>query len=108
MSAIRWLGRALRRVLLALAALIVFVEEVGWRPLSALLARWARWPPLRRLEQRIQWLAPRSAITLFLLPMVLLFPLKLLALGLIHAGRAGAGLALILAAKVLGTALVGR
>src|SRR4051812_29740927 len=108
MRAIRWLGRALRRGLLAPAAPVVFLQGGGWRPLSALIARWARWPPLRRLEQRIQRLSPRAAITVFLVPVVLLFPVKLLALGLIHAGRAGSGVALIVAAKLLGTAFVGR
>jgi hypothetical protein len=108
MRALRSIGPWVRRIALGLAALIVFVEEVGWRPLSALLGRLAQWPPLRRLERQIQRLPPRAAIALFLFPVLLLFPLKLLALGLIHDGRPGAGLALIAAAKLLGTAIVGR
>ncbi|HEX7440017.1 MAG TPA: hypothetical protein VF319_07940 [Caldimonas sp.] len=102
------LWRLLRGILLAVAALVVFIEEFGWRPLSAGLARLARWPPLHRLEARIRRLPPRPALILFLVPALLLFPLKLGALALIHRGRAAAGLALVVAAKVLGTALVGR
>ena len=45
---------------------------------------------------------------LFLAPALLLFPLKLVALWLIEEGRASLGVSVIVAAKVLGTALVGR
>ena len=45
---------------------------------------------------------------LFLVPALLLFPVKLLALWLIHEGRTVLGVAVIVAAKVIGTALVGR
>jgi hypothetical protein len=48
------------------------------------------------------------AIALFLVPAVMLFPIKVLALWLIHIGRATLGVVVIVAAKVLGTALVGR
>ena len=39
---------------------------------------------------------------------VALFPVKLLALWVIHAGQTALGIAVIVAAKLLGTALVGR
>ena len=45
---------------------------------------------------------------LFLVPAVLLFPLKLAALWLIHERHAMLGLGLIVVAKLAGTALVGR
>ena len=51
---------------------------------------------------------PGLALVLFLVPAALLFPVKLVALWLIHEGRAVLGVSLIVAAKVLGTALVGR
>jgi hypothetical protein len=98
----------LRGLLLALAAVVIFVEEWGWRPLTAFVARLAKWPPLARLEARIQTLSPRWALALFLVPAVLLFPVKLLALWLIHEGRTALGLVVIVAAKLVGTALVGR
>ena len=50
----RWLWRLVRGGLLTLAALALFFEEWGWRPLTAWAARLARWPPLARLEARIQ------------------------------------------------------
>ena len=104
----RSLWRGLRGVLLAFAAALLFFEEWGWRPLTAWAARLAQWPPLARLEARIRTLSPRFALALFLLPSLLLMPVKLLALWFIQHGQAGLGLAVIVAAKLLGTALVGR
>jgi hypothetical protein len=108
MIVFKWLWRVLRGVLLTLAAIVLFIEEWGWRPLTALAARIARWPPLARLEARIASVPPGFALVLFLVPALLLFPIKLLALWLIHEGRAVLGIGVIVAAKVLGTALVGR
>ncbi|MFT3954013.1 MAG: hypothetical protein QM722_06355 [Piscinibacter sp.] len=108
MKWLRGVARALRGVLLALAALVLFIEEWGWRPLTAWAARLAQWPPLARLEARIQRLPPKAALALFLVPAVVLFPVKLLALWAIHQGHALLGVAVIVAAKLLGTALVGR
>jgi len=100
--------RVLRGLLLALAAIVIFIEEWGWRPLSGLAARLGRWPPLARLEARISAAPRRVALLLFLAPAILLFPLKLLALWLIEEGRATLGIALIVVAKLVGTAVVGR
>ena len=108
MIVVRLFWRLLRGVLLALAAALMFFEEWGWRPLTAWAARMAQWPPIARLEVRIQQLSPGLALALFVLPSVLLLPVKLLALALIQGGQAGLGLVVILVAKLLGTALVGR
>ena len=108
MIVFKWIWRVLRGVLLTLAAIVLFIEEWGWQPLTAFAARIARWPPLARFEQRIANVPPRFALVLFLVPAVLLFPIKLLALWLIGEGRPVLGISVIVAAKLLGTALVGR
>jgi hypothetical protein len=100
--------RVLRAVFLPLAAAILLIEEWGWRPLSALAARLARFLPFARLEALIRRAPPRLAIVLFLVPATLLFPVKLLALWLIEGGRAALGVVLIVATKIMGTAIVGR
>jgi len=102
------LWRGMRAVLLAMAAVIIAIEEWGWRPLSAMAAHLGKWPPIGRLEDKIRAASPRVALLWFLVPAVLLFPVKLVALWLIHLGRTTLGVVVILAAKALGTAFVGR
>ncbi len=104
----RGIGGAIRTALLVLAAVVLFIEEWGWRPLSAWMGQLAKWPPLGRLEARIRQATPRWALVLFAVPAVLLFPVKLLALWCIHLGHALLGVTVIVLAKILGTALVGR
>jgi len=108
MNPLRWLWRGLRGALLVLAALVLFIEEWGWRPLTAWAARLARWPPFARLEAHIRTLPPRGALALFIVPAIALFPVKLVALWLIHLGHATLGVLVIVLAKLIGTALVGR
>jgi hypothetical protein len=100
--------RLLQGVALWFAAIVLFIEEWGWRPLTAAAARLAGWAPIARLEARVVAAPPRLALFLFLAPAVLLFPLKIAALWLIEKGRAELGIFLIVLAKVLGTAIVGR
>jgi hypothetical protein len=102
------LWRPFRFVLVAVAVVVLFVEEWGWRPLTAFAAAIARWPPLAALEGRIR-AAPRVvALALFLVPAALLVPVKLAALWLIQEGNATLGIVVIVAAKLVGTAFVGR
>ena len=100
--------RGLRNAVTALLALLILFEEWGWEPLQRLLARIARWPWLRQVEAAIVRLPPRAALALFLLPTLALLPVKLLALGLIARGEHWLGLAVIIVAKLAGTAIVAR
>jgi len=108
MTAGPFLRRLVRAILLPPAAAILFIEEWGWRPLAALLARLGRFLPFALLEALIRRAPPRLALVLFLVPAVLLFPIKLLALWLIDGGRAVLGVSVIIATKLIGTAVVGR
>lgn len=103
-----WLVQAARSIFGTALALLILFEEWGWLPLQALLARLARWPPLRTAEARIRRLPPWPALALFALPTLALLPVKLAALALIARGQPLAGLAVILVAKLLGTAVVAR
>lgn len=97
-----------RFVLLLVAVVIIFVEEWGWVPLTALAAAIAKWPPLAALERKIQNTPRRVALLLFAVQALPLVPIKLLALWLIHGGHSTLGITLIVLAKVIGTAVVGR
>lgn len=89
-------------------ALVLIFEEWGWEPLQRVIGRLARLPLWARMEALIAGLPPYGALLVFFIPTLLLFPVKLLALYWIGKGHAVLGLAVVLAAKMLGTAAVAR
>ena len=95
-------------VLQIIAALIVLFEEWGWKPLSDLLARLARFAPIAVIERWIAGLPPYAALLVFALPTTLLLPLKFLAMWLLATGKYWTATALFAAAKVASTAFVAR
>jgi hypothetical protein len=100
--------RILRQIGLWIVALVILFEEWGWEPLARALARLGRLPFFAWLERRISALPPYAALALFLVPAAALLPVKLLALYWVGEGHVVMGMAVILAAKVGGTALVAR
>jgi hypothetical protein len=104
----RWLNRIITPPLMFVAALILFAEEVAWEAAKRIMAALGRLPLIRSLEGLIARLPPYGAAAAFLLPGLLLLPVKVGALWLIARGQALAGLGLIVAAKLAGTALVAR
>lgn len=103
-----WPLRALAALGAWLLALVIVFEEWGWAPLQALLARLGRWPGLRWVEARVQALPPWAALLVCALPTALLLPVKLLALWTVGNGYVVLGMAVIVLAKVAGTAVVAR
>ena len=104
----RVLLRMLGRLLAWPLALLVLFEEWGWDPLQRALARLAQRLHLQWLGDRIERLPPYGALALFAIPTLLLLPVKLAALGLVAAGHLALGTAVIVGAKLAGTALVAR
>jgi hypothetical protein len=102
------LRRRLFAPLVYLAALFLLLEEWLWEIGAHWLARLATWPPLRALESLLSRLGPLSAMAVFLLPALMLFPIKLLALFAIARGHALLGLLVFVLAKVAGAAAVAR
>ena len=111
-SAVKTLWQLLRSLVVntfrAFFALLILFEEWGWEPISRLMARIGNLPVFRQIEAVIKRLPPYAALGLFLLPTLLLLPVKLLALWLISIGRAKLGVLVIVLAKVIGTAVVAR
>ena len=103
-----FLAKSLRAVATALLVPVLLFEEWGWEPLSAALARLARLPLWARVERWIAGLPAWGALLLFAVPALALLPIKLLALFLLGRGHALMGLAVLLAAKVVGTAILAR
>ena len=103
-----WLKKFLRGLLLAPVAIFLLFEEWGWEPLAAGFAALGRLPLWRRLERLITGLPPWAALLAFGIPVLALIPVKLLALYLIGEGQIALGVAMVLLAKVAGTAIAAR
>ena len=103
-----FIKKSLRCIAVALLALVIFFEEWGWKPLARLMGLIAKLPLLARLEARIRQAPRHVALLLFLLPAVVLLPFKIGALWLIAHGKKVLGITLIMLAKLIGTAFLGR
>jgi hypothetical protein len=109
MTSLARLLRALLRALgIALVVPLLIFEEWGWEPLAALAARLARLPLWAALEDRLRRLPPWGALLAFFVPVVLLLPVKVLALFLFSRGHAATALTVLVLAKLVGTAIVAR
>lgn len=100
-----------RRVLaplVYLAALVLLLEDWCWDAGSRVAAALGAWPPLRAFEQRLRALPPYVALAAFVLPGLLLFPVKVLAVVAITHGHAVSGIATLVAAKLGGAAVIAR
>lgn len=106
------MSHKIRKYLLApfiyTAAILLLFEEWLWNASKRLFARLPLIPFIARLESWIGNFSPYAALAIFVLPSLLLLPVKILALLSITHGHPTLGLAIIITAKVLGTALVAR
>jgi hypothetical protein len=94
--------------LVHLAALLLLLEEWCWDIGARLGAGLADWPLLAAAEARVRMLPPYGALCLFVLPGLLLLPVKLLAVVAIAHGHAVSGIVTIIVAKLGGAAVVAR
>ena len=90
------------------AAFLLLFAEWGYEPLAAVLAKLSRFLVFARLEAWMVSLPPYGALALFAAPALCLLPIKLLALYLLATGHPAFAVGLIIAAKVIGTAVVAR
>ena len=91
-----------------LVALVLIFEEWGWRPLSALVARLARFRLWAMTELWIAGLPPYGALLALGVPSAILIPAKLLGVYLLATGHFITAAAVIVAAKFASTALIAR
>lgn len=99
LAPLRWLVRVV-------LALLILFEEWGWEPLRRAFALLAKLPVIRQVEALLKRLPPRWALVVLVLPSLLILPVKLLAVWLVAEGRVTLGVAVIIAAKLFGTALL--
>ena len=91
-----------------IVALVLLFEEWGWRPLSALVARLARFRLWALTERWIAGLPPYGALLTLAVPSIILIPAKLLGVYLLATGHFVTAGVMIVAAKFASTALIAR
>ena len=104
----RFLKKLLFPPMVMIAAAIMFFEEWLWEHLTTFMAWVARARVFRWLEAKLAALPPYLAMVVFLVPGLMLLPVKIAALFLMAKGHPGGGLLIIIVAKVAGTAVVAR
>src|SRR5262245_35086288 len=103
-----WLKRILTTPLIILAALLMWIEEYLWEHFKVLTAWIAKLPLIRWFERILARLPPYPTMLVFLFPGAVLFPFKIGALWLMAHGQFLLGITTIIAAKLVGTAVVAR
>jgi hypothetical protein len=94
--------------LAVVGVLLMLLEEHIWDWLVA-LGQWAsRLPILQRIEHRIGGLPPSQAAMALFTPVIMILPIKFLAVWIMSTGDWGLGLMVLIGAKLLGTVLVAR
>lgn len=102
------LKRALELIFVPFAAAFVFVEQVLIKYLNVAMAAFARLPPIARFETWLKGLPPWAAFVTFVCPSLLILPVKLSAVWFVLHGFYTTALVVVLAAKLVATALLAR
>ncbi len=102
------LRRRARAALLFVGALLFLVEEWIWNAAVSFFEWLGRHRATRWIEDRLRRLPGWAALAALVLPMLLLFPVKVAALWMIATGRVVTGCTVALLAKLLSTAVIAR
>jgi len=95
-------------LMVPLGVTVMLVEEYVWVGLKRLMARLGRLASVARIEAAIAGLPPKAAAVVFLLPSLLILPVKLAAVWAVATGHFLAGTLVLIGAKLLATALFAR
>jgi len=96
----------MKKILLNTLALLLLIEEWLWEALVKLGNRLAVWLHLLKFDHWLMMTSPAVAMTAFLMPVLMILPVKLAAFWLIAKGQMVQGIGLLLAAKLSATLLV--
>lgn len=102
------LKHVLELVLVPIAAAVVFLEQTLIRYLNMMMAAFARWPPVARVEAFLVRLPPWAAVLAFAAPSVLILPVKLAAFWFALHHHFMLAFGAVALGKVLATAIVAR
>jgi hypothetical protein len=104
-NALRILRRILRLPLLALAVLVVLVDDAFRALVIPAVRKLARLRIVQRVEAAVAGLPAYGLLTLFLVPVAIIEPLKVYGLFLFGQGRFLSGIMVFVVAKVVGDGL---
>ena len=97
-----------RTVILLFGALLFLFEEWLWTGLTRMFGWLGRFGVTRWLDARLARLPSGGALVMLCMPIVLLFPFKVVGLWMIATGHLVTGCLVMLAAKVASTAVIAR
>jgi len=100
--------RCVTNALLLVAAVVLLVEEWLWDRGTDAFTRLGRLPVLRTLESWARARPRGQALALFVVPLAVIYPCKMLALIAMSTGYIAIGVAAFVLAKVIATALFAR
>jgi hypothetical protein len=108
MSGKRSSRQLLRKLGTVVMVPVILFEEFGYKPIARAMLALANTRVIQQIEKRVRGVSPYVALALFLVPAIALLPVKLAALWLIAHGQKLLGIGVIVLAKLLSTALLGR
>jgi len=98
----------MKKFLLSLLAIFLIIEEWLWDLLTAFGHSIVRWLKLESFEQWLSKTSSTMALVAFSIPILIVMPINLVALGLFANGLILQGILMEMLAKLLGTLLVAR
>jgi len=104
----RLLGQIARFVISGLAIIFLLIEDAFWAVMNPVMAAFARLALVHRVESWIKTLSPTWILVLFIVPMVIVWPIKLVGLYVIGTGRVFVGTIIFAGAEIIGAALAVR
>ena len=99
---------ALELMIVPVAAAVVFFEQTLIRMLNAITAALARWAPIAALEAWLKKQPPYIALLAFVMPSILILPIKFSAIFFAAHRHYMMAIAAVVIGKVLATAIVAR
>ena len=100
--------RILRGFALGLAILILILEDAAWALFGPIANAIARLDLVARTEAWIRRQPAWAIAILFIVPLAIVYPAKILGLALMGFGRPRLGLVILIAAEIFGTLLLAR
>ncbi len=105
---LRGINLIIRWFLALLGMILVLFEEVLWGMAGGFMRFFSRFAPIARIEDRIRRLPPILALPLFVLPWLIMLPVKLGALWWIARGKVLSGTLMFIFGEAFGVAFLAR